>query len=212
MELIAPARTLSNGWAHDASTTSRRHALVLPRRWVGTDSPLLMYPALAAAERGATTQHVQWDGELVPSEDAASKNAWVRTLVAAELDLMLAGGSDGLDPLIIASSLSTRAAPLAAERNIPGIWITPILRSDPSVAEALSRSHAPALLVGGTDDPEWDGDVARAVSRHVLEIPGADHSLMLPGALGASVTALSRLVAGVEEFLDDVVGWRSHRR
>jgi len=78
--------------------------------------------------------------------------------------------------LVIAKSLTTRAAGLAADRGWKGIWLTPLLDDDESVA-GLRRRTAPALLVGGTADPTWNGALARELSDDVLEVDGADHGL-----------------------------------
>src|SRR6266545_9454 len=84
-------------------------------------------------------------------------------------------------------------------------WVTPLLHV-PAVAAALGRANAPALLVGGTADRSWDGELARRLSSHVLEVPDADHGMYVPGPLTASVAVLGRVVLAVEEFLD-AIGW-----
>ena len=76
----------------------------------------------------------------------------------------------------------------------------------PWVADALGRATAPFLLVGGTADKLWDGDTARRLSPHVLEVEGADHGMYVPGPLTDSIAVLSRVVVAVEEFLD-AIGW-----
>ena len=71
-------------------------------------------------------------------------------------------------------SLSTRAAGLVADGGYPAVWLTPLLNDPVSVA-GLERRTAPALLVGGTADPTWNGPLARRLSRDVLELKGVDH-------------------------------------
>jgi hypothetical protein len=51
-----------------------------------------------------------------------------------------------------------------------------------------------------------DGDLARRLTPHVLEVDGADHGMCVPGPLSDSITVLGRLVSAVEEFLD-AIGW-----
>jgi hypothetical protein len=82
---------------------------------------------------------------------------WVRGEVAPVLDAV--GGS----PLMIAKSLGTNAATLAAERALPAVWLTPLLTT-PWVAAALRRATAPFLVVGDTADALWDGALARRLS------------------------------------------------
>ncbi|SIR96814.1 alpha/beta hydrolase [Micromonospora avicenniae] len=108
-------------------------------------------------------------------------------------------------PLLIGKSLGTNAAAIAAERSLPAVWLTPLLDL-PWVADALDRATAPFLLVGGTADKRWDGDVARRLTPHTLEVEGADHGMYVPGPLTESITVLSQVVVAVEEFLD-AIGW-----
>jgi hypothetical protein len=51
---------------------------------------------------------------------------------------------DTLDgtPLLIGKSLGTNAARLAAERDLPAIWLTPVLTA-PWIPAAIARATAP---------------------------------------------------------------------
>jgi len=53
--------------------------------------------------------------------------------------------------LVIAKSVGTMVLPDAAERGLPGVWLTPILNG-PRMAAALLQLSAPTLLIGGTAD------------------------------------------------------------
>ena len=108
---------------------------------------------------------------------------------------------------MIAKSLGSNAAALAAERSLPAVWITPLLHRPPVVA-ALDRATAPFLLIGGTADKLWDGTVARRLSPHVLEVPEADHGMFVPGPLTDSVAVLGQVVTAVEGFLA-AIAWPS---
>ena len=101
--------------------------------------------------------------------------------------------------LVLAKSLSTRAAALAAERSWPAVWLTPLLDDEESVAGLRAR-RAPALLVGGTADSAWDGDLARELSDDVLELPGADHSVGAGGDPRVLLANLGVVVERVESF------------
>jgi hypothetical protein len=110
----------------------------------------------------------------------------------------------GVTPLLVAKSLGTFAATLAADRGLPAVWLTPLLVNEGVVA-SLRRATEPCLLVGGTADQLWDGALARRLSPNVLEVDGADHGMFLPGALAASAAVLGRVVTAVERFLDEAV-------
>ena len=111
----------------------------------------------------------------------------------------------GGSPLLIAKSLGTNAAALAAERSLPAVWLTPLLTVS-WVTAALDRATGPFLLVGGTADAFWDGAVARRLSPYVLEVEGADHGMYVPGPLTDSIAVLGRMLLAVEGFLD-AINW-----
>ncbi|SCE96387.1 Alpha/beta hydrolase family protein [Micromonospora coriariae] len=173
-------------------------AVVIPGRMFGPGAPLLMYAGDVAEQRGATVHRHAWSEEPA-RPDAPEIEGWVRGQIAPLIDAV--GGRT----LLIAKSLGTNAAAIAAERSLPAVWLTPVLTL-PWVVEALSRATAPFLLVGGTADKLWDGDTARRLSPHVLEVPEADHGMYVPGPLTESIAVLSRVVVAVDEFLDGI-GW-----
>jgi hypothetical protein len=171
-------------------------AVVVPGGAFGPAAGLLMYAGAVAERRGATVHRHSWSQEP-PNPFEPEIEGWVRAEVTPPLDAV--GGS----PLLIAKSLGTNAAMLAAERSLSAVWLTPIL-TVPWVAAALGRASAPFLVVGGTADAMWDGALARRLSPYVLEIEGADHGLYLPGPLTDSIAVLGRVVAGMDEFLDAI--------
>ena len=127
----------------------------------------------------------------------------MRAQVAPVLDEVVSGRGD-VDQLLIGKSLGTHAAALAAERQLPAVWLTPLLILEPVVA-ALRAATRPFLLVGGTADPAWDGKLARELSPHVLEVVDADHGMQVPGPLANSAAVLGQVATAVEDFLDRVV-------
>lgn len=157
-----------------------------------------MYAGLVAERRQAGVYRHTWSQEP-PASDVPGIERWVEGEVAPLLDEV--GGS----PLLIAKSLGTNAAGLAAGRSLPAVWLTPLL-AVPWVTAALGRATAPFLLVGGTADEVWDGAVARRLSPYVLEVDGADHGMCVPGPLTRSIAVLGRVVAAIEEYLDEI-GW-----
>lgn len=169
-------------------------AVVLPGRGYPVDGPLLFFAQVALRRRGVDVAAVRWSPP--PDLDAAGAPEWV----AAQLEPALAAGGR---PLVVAKSLGSFAAPVVAERGLPAIWLTPLLGQETVVA-GLRAARAPALLVGGTADPAWDGALARSLGMAVHEVPGADHALFLPGPLAASAEALAGVATAMEEFLDSL--------
>ena len=169
-------------------------AVVIPGRLFGPGAPLLMFTGDVARSRGAQVHRHEWAG--TPPEGLDGLEPWVRAqLLPLPAD----------EPLLIGKSLGTYAAALAAERDLPAVWLTPLLRHPPLVA-ALSRATAPFLLLGGSADPMWDGGVGRRLTPHVFEVPEADHGMYVPGPVNATIAVLTQVVDAMAEFLDEI-GW-----
>jgi hypothetical protein len=177
------------------NVTDGRAVLLAPGGNYGPDGPLLMFGGAAAEQRGASLRAVTWD------LDADDVDAMVTARVSAAVAELEAAGTPA--PVIIGKSLGSSAAPVAAYRGLAAVWFTPLLTVEPVVA-ALKRATAPFLLIGGTADDYWDGDIARSLTPHVLEIPGANHRMFVPGPLKESAAALGNAITAVERFLDEV--------
>jgi len=110
-------------------------------------------------------------------------------------------------PLLIAKSLTSLAAPLAARLGLPAVWLMPLINAAGTsvsqlVLDGLAAASTPCLLVGGTADPTWDTAIARSVpNAEVLEVSGADHLLQVPGDVAGSIDALHRVVSAVATFI-----------
>jgi pimeloyl-ACP methyl ester carboxylesterase len=168
-----------------------RVAVLVPGAGYTAQGPLLAYARLGVERRGAQARVISWSPPSL--DDATQWVAWVRERVLEAL------GND--TALIIGKSLGSMAAGLAAERELPAVWLTPLLHR-PEVVEAIGAAHRPPLLVGGTGDRTWDGAVARRLSPHVVEIPDADHALYVPGAVARTAATAGRVAQEIEDFLD----------
>ncbi len=168
-----------------------RVAVVLPGARYLPFAPLLWFARDVALARGWSVLEV-WDEYLDGDEDP-----WRWVEARADAALARAGNAR---ILLVTKSISSRAVPIAADRSLPGVWLTPLLYND-EIAAGFDRLESPALLVGGTADESWDGDVARRGERHVLELEGADHSLQLPDDPLGSIDALRRVVERMEGFV-----------
>ena len=125
--------------------------------------------------------------------------------VRAHVEAALARGTEVAPrarPVLIAKSLGSCAARFAAEREIPAVWITPLLTREP-VAAAITANPAPQLLIGGTADRRWwDAETARATKAQVLTIEHGTHSLRVPGPVRNFTDVLGTVGTAIEEFLD----------
>jgi hypothetical protein len=156
---------VSRGYEYEGDPT--RTALVLPGRMLA-GMPVNAFAIDAVWKRGWRAILV-WDEYL---DDSQNMTEWIR----ARLNAAAAHAGNEGERLVIGKSLGTLAAGAAAERGWPAVWLTPLLNHPPFV-EMLHARTAPALLIGGTNDPAWDGELARELSEDVLELDGADHGL-----------------------------------
>lgn len=166
-----------------------RVATVLPGRAYTPHMPLLHYTRLVLADYGWTVQEVWWD--QVADADNTSVMDVARSAVVA------AGEAHHL---FVGKSLGSKAMPLAVERNLPGIWLTPLLAT-PTVAQAASTLNAPSLFIGGTGDSTWAGGPGERDNVRAVEFEGADHCLEIPGDAAESVRILSEVVGNVVGFI-----------
>jgi len=174
--------------------------VIVPGREYGPQAPLLDLASEALADCDAAVQTINWtvpDGLL-----DIGPEPFVRAHVTAALH-RLADAAPAARPVIIAKSLGTHGALLAAERELPAIWLTPLLHIE-VIAEAITRNPAPAVLVGGTRDPSWLPDVAAATGKTIVTIDGGDHGLRPPGPLRAYTEALGVAGTAIEEFLSQL--------
>ena len=175
-----------------------RAAVVVPGLFYSADGPLLMYAGLAVERRGGSVRRISWTVPRFGGGD--DERAWVAARASEAVDAV-AAATGVAAPVVIGKSLGSLAAPVAADRGLPAVWLTPVLTDEPTVA-ALARAVAPCLLIGGTADKVWDGRLARSLTPHVLEIDGADHGMFVPGPLAASAAVLGQVTTTVENFLD----------
>jgi len=161
-----------------------RTAIVLPGRMLA-GMPINAFAIDAVWKQGWRAVLV-WDEFLDGSQDMTE---WVR----ARLNAAAAYAGDAKEVLAIGKSLGTLAAGEAAERGWRAVWLTPLLNHPPFVS-MLRRRTAPALLIGGTNDPAWNGALARELSDDVLELEGADHGL-------AKIEHLVPIVEAIGAFL-----------
>jgi pimeloyl-ACP methyl ester carboxylesterase len=162
---------------------------------------LLNYAWMAGClARGAEPLHITWPQPYPDFVVAEEVGAWVAEQLTPALDAFPIER-----PVLVGKSLGAYAMGLAADRGLPAIWLTPHLVQEWELTQ-LRRATAPYLLIGGTADPVWRGDVARELTPHVLEIPGANHGMVLADEpLARSAHVLGQIATAYENFLDEVV-------
>jgi catechol 2,3-dioxygenase-like lactoylglutathione lyase family enzyme len=183
--------------------------ILLPGANYPTTAPLLWFAREAALAAGRNVLAV------IDSRDGSGDpQRWAEERAEAAIRHL----GDGPRPILVAKSITSLAAPLAARLGLPAVWLTPLINdAGASVAKAvaagLSGASAPFLLIGGSADPSWDGVRARSFERAlVLEIADADHALQVPGDVNRSIDALRSVSTAVSDFIGAVAGSTSHRQ
>lgn len=169
-----------------------RVVVLLPGAGYTVLAPLLWFAREAAQAQGWSVLQVSdsWDRSVEAEQ-------WVDDRLQAALHHV--GDVDKL--VLITKSLSSLALPVAVEREIPGVWLTPLLGRD-AVRAALAASRAPTLVVGATADPTWDSEfVAGLTNVEVVEIEGSDHALQHAQDVATSIDYVARVTENISGFL-----------
>lgn len=165
--------------------------MLLPGQYYPTRAPVLWFAREAATAQGWSAIEVL--GEPGLQDDPLG---WERE--CAERALHQAGTAR---VVVIGKSLASFLTDLVNERDLPAVWLTPVL-TEPVVTRGLARAARANLLVGGTADSVWDANsIPSNPMLEVLELEGVDHALQAPGRPTASLDALRQMIRAVERFL-----------
>lgn len=166
--------------------------VVVPGQGYHPDKPLLAVAAAAAVDRGWRVRQVWW------RPPASVTTEWA----GDELVTAVADADAGELPVrVLAKSLGSLTAPVAAGAAYPSCWLTPLLHL-PDVVGGMAANPASQLLVGGTGDERWVSSVAHSLPGEVLELPRADHSLVVTGGWRARQATASAHAAFIRAFAE----------
>ena len=170
-----------------------RRMVLLPGVRYFSQAPLLWFAREAAQAEGWSVLELS---ERAPAD--AEPFAWLRTRAEAAIDR---AAGEAAQVAVIGKSLGSAAAPLAAERGLPAVWLTPLFVR-PDVVAGLNAATAPALLIGSSADPTWaNGERPSGDALEFYELDGLDHSLQVQGDPRASLEMLGRVTEAVGGFL-----------
>ena len=186
---------------HRVERDPDRVAFLIPGLAYSTERPLLHFARAVFLRHGWTTQEIRWP-EQPPQPGDQPFPLWfaqLRAFVQAHVGPLLA--AEAAPRIALAGkSMGAFAAAAAADRGLPAIWLTPVLRGT-DLAIDLRRSTAPFLLVGGTSDPSWDGELAHGLGGPVCEVEGADHGMETADDPVNSAEILRRTTVAMDEFV-----------
>jgi hypothetical protein len=168
-----------------------RRVVVLPGVRYFSQAPLLWFAREAAQGLGWSALEVS---ERAPGD--RDPFVWMRERAAAALD----AAASAETVAVIGKSLGSAAAPLATERGLAAVWLTPLLDRT-EVASAIGASPAATLAVGSTADLTWAGGPPAEAGLDVMEFEGLDHSLQAGNDPLASLEVLRSVTERIAEFL-----------
>jgi hypothetical protein len=173
---------------------ANRCVVLLPGEFYPTRAPALWFAREAAMANGWGALEVL--GEPGEHDDEIG---WQRRCARAAIDA--AADAAGNQVLVIGKSLASLLAGEVADRDLPAVWLTPLL-VEAAVIDGLARTRKPVLLAGGDADPRWLPEAAptgRPIE--LLDLPGVDHGLQVAGDPVASLNALGRLTEAITRFV-----------
>ena len=169
-----------------------RRAILLPGANYTVAHPLLHFTRGVLETHGWTVEATSWLPDDMAHRDPVE--------MVTEVTTRLIDAEEPRRALLVGKSIGSFAIPLAADRGLSGIWLTPLLRQPP-VADALGRLPKPTILIGSRADKSWDSDVARRSGHEVVELIDANHGLERPGDPLGSVDALRTIIGAVDRFV-----------
>jgi hypothetical protein len=179
---------------------SELRAVVLPGAGYSPAAPLLEFGRQGLLEHGWAVRQVWWD--TASRAPDVSRAEWVLD----QLDRAVAAET-ACEPtptrwLVMAKSLGTLAV-ASSFRADAYVLFTPLLRESACVEglRGLVDEGRPVLLVGGDQDEVWSGTTARSLGCPVVEVPGADHGLLVAGDAVRSAEAHAEVARHVDDFL-----------
>lgn len=186
-------------------------AVIFPGYMYRCDGPLLYYPTSMLLSSGADVLLVEYTYDLVTewkSLDSRAHKRWLFADSSAAFQTACKQRSYKRITLV-GKSLGTQAMGhvLASEpttRHARAIWLTPIL-TDPELREQLTNSVNPSLLIIGSADDYYDGQLLERLrgrgGMEVLVVPEADHVLEAGGGALRSIEILKSVMESVWRFI-----------
>ncbi len=196
--MSAPFGGMPTRWDPDVGP-SPRVALIVPGSGYSPAHPLLEFGRQSLNQHGWTVQQLWWD-QPSGAHGVDARADWVCDQVRSALE----SETEATQLLVVAKSLGTLAAPVALERGLDAIWLTPLFGSAAASITAIglnAQAGASQLLIGGGADPEWDPVQARALGCDVVDIADATHFMHMPGDAVRSAQIQLEVTGAVDAFL-----------
>ena len=169
-----------------------RCVVLLPGVRYFSQAPLLWFTREAALAAGWSVLEVT---ERAPADREPFE--WIAERAESALN-----ASSATQVAMAGKSLGSAAAPLATQRALPAVWLTPLL-TRPDVLAALGATDRPTLVIGSQADPTWSGgELPQNEPLEVMELDGLDHSLQREGDPLGSIDVLRDVTERVGRFFE----------
>ena len=169
-----------------------RCVVLLPGVRYFSQAPLLWFTREAALAAGWSVLEVS---ERAPADREPFE--WIAERAESALN-----ASSATQVAMAGKSLGSAAAPLATQRALPAVWLTPLL-TRPDVLAALGATDRPTLVIGSQADPTWSGgELPQNEPLEVMELDGLDHSLQREGDPLGSIDVLRDVTERVGRFFE----------
>ncbi len=193
------------------SESSGKLAVVFPGFGYSSKMPLLYYTIDVILRKGINVLAVDYDYSNQPDFLAASqedKSDWLFSDVDASIK-SIKELPDFKIEILVGKSLGTLAIghlldnnPELAASNI--IWLTPLLGRQSLIDQMVKHKPASLFVIGSADqhyEIELLSRVQEATNGEVLVVPGANHSLEVPGAIAGSLKVMVDIMEKINQFL-----------
>jgi hypothetical protein len=175
---------------HERDT--ERCLVLLPGVRYFSQAPLLWFTREAALAGGWSVLEVS---ERAPSHREPFE--WIAERAESALN-----AASATQVAMAGKSLGSAAAPLATQRALPAVWLTPLL-TRPEVLAALGATDRPTLVIGSPADPTWaNGELPENEALEVMELDGLDHSLQREDDPLGSIEVLRDVTERVSRFFE----------
>jgi hypothetical protein len=169
-----------------------RCVVVLPGVRYFSQAPLLWFAREVAEAAGWSVLELS---ERAPADEEPFE--WILKRAESALN-----ATSATQVALVGKSLGSAAAPLATQRALPAVWLTPLLIR-PEVLAALGATDRPTLIVGSPADPSWgNGELPENEALEVLELDDLDHSLQREGDPLGSIDVLRTVTERVASFFE----------
>lgn len=204
-------------WRKNVVATGSEHGrvLLMPGTGYTCDRPLLYWAGQALAQEG-------WRIDCMSVHNVPDDLSIALPVLCDAVDRWVTGVRGTSRLLLIGKSLTTMTYPhVAVVHRLPFVLLTPVLHHadfDPSrcvipvpaVGDARlvedDAAHGAAypgpapMICAGTADPFYDHARASALTPHVHEYPGANHSIEVPGHWHRSLDYLKEVTVAVSQY------------